>query len=72
MDIRGDGLCITCGGHGQLITGQTEIPFAELSPRRQEGYLTGRRFHRPITAPCPDCDGQDHATAVSEPPHFAA
>ncbi|WP_371624075.1 hypothetical protein OG245_15290 [Streptomyces sp. NBC_01116] len=63
-------LCETCGGHGQLITGQTEIPFAELSPRRQEGYLTGHRFHRPITAPCPDCDGQDRTP--SEPPHIAA
>ncbi|WP_329308348.1 hypothetical protein [Streptomyces microflavus] len=71
MEIRGDGLCITCGGHGQLITGQTEIPFAELSPRRQEGYLLGRRFHRPTTKPCPDCDGQDHATAAAEPPDYA-
>ncbi|MEU2143594.1 hypothetical protein ABZ741_04685 [Streptomyces globisporus] len=63
-------LCETCGGHGELITGQAEIPFAELSPRRQDGYLTGHRFHRPITAPCPDCDGQDRTP--SEPPHIAA
>ncbi|MDW4900630.1 hypothetical protein RB625_19665 [Streptomyces californicus] len=63
-------LCETCGGHGQLTTGRTEIPFPELSPRRQEGYLLGRRFHRPTTAPCPDCDGQDRTP--SEPPHIAA
>lgn len=70
MNIRGDGLCITCGGYGALMTGKVEIPFQELSPRRQEGYLAGHRFHRHTYAPCPDCDGQDRTP--SEPPNFAA
>ncbi|MFF2731732.1 hypothetical protein ACFVS9_27975 [Streptomyces sp. NPDC058008] len=61
-----NGFCLTCHGHGSLTTGTKEIPFEDLSLRRQQGYAAGHRFHRDITAPCPYCDGQDRATAAAE------
>lgn len=61
-DVRGDGFCITCGGHGSLMG--PEIPRQELSPRRQQGYDSGRRYLRSLN--CPDCDGYDHATPYAE------
>jgi len=59
--------CLTCGGHGSLTADGGEIPFEELSPRRQQGYALGHRFVRIVSKPCPDCDGRDRVT-----PHLEA
>ncbi|MFE0207068.1 hypothetical protein [Streptomyces sp. NPDC058985] len=56
------GLCLTCGGHGTLMTDGEEIPYEELSPRRKQGHALGHRFHRNTSKACPDCDGQDRVT----------
>ncbi|MFJ8657518.1 hypothetical protein ACIRNU_34910 [Streptomyces rochei] len=56
------GLCLTCRGHGTLLTDGEEIPYEELSPRRKQGHELGHRFYRHTSKPCPDCDGQDRVT----------
>ncbi|MFE6412622.1 hypothetical protein ACFVOR_37445 [Streptomyces sp. NPDC057837] len=56
------GRCRTCGGHGALTTEGEEIPYEELSPRRQQGHKLGHRFYRNTSKPCPHCDGQDRVT----------
>lgn len=58
-------LCETCGGHGSLL-GEA-IPYEELSPRRQQGADNGQVYRR--CEPCPDCDGEDHATPLAEARH---
>ncbi len=56
------GNCLTCGGHG-TVDGD-EIPFDQLSRRRQQGHAHGHRWHR--SKPCPHCDGTDRATPALE------
>lgn len=66
------GLCITCGGHGSLMTDGEEIPYEELSPRRKQGHDLGHRFLRYRSKPCPDCDGQDRVTDAAISAHEAS
>lgn len=61
-DIRGDGLCTTCSGHG-TVNGDP-IPREELRPRQQQRHDRGETFYRP--RPCPHCDGRDWATTLAE------
>lgn len=60
------GFCQICGGHGTLTADGEEIPYEQLSPRRKQGHALGHRFHRSVSKPCPDCDGQDRVTPFLE------
>lgn len=65
------GICRTCSGHGTVITGNEEIPYAQLSRRRRQGHDRGHRFTRPVSKPCTDCDGRDRATDDAVSAHEA-
>jgi cytochrome c5 len=65
------GTCLTCHGHGTLTAPGEEIPYEELSPRRQQGHDLGHRFYRNTSKPCPHCDGQDRATEAAVSAHEA-
>lgn len=66
------GICLTCRGHGTVITGTEEIPYDQLSRRRKQGHDRGHRFTRPVSKTCTDCDGRDRATDAAVSAHEAS
>lgn len=69
-DVSGSVACLTCADYGRIITSRTEVPFEEVSARRQKAFLMDAKPlpWRFTFDPCPHCDGQDRTP--SEPPGF--